>query len=177
MAVEDHIFEFEILLVFILVDECRFKLSFLAYIELLYLDLLGEDDAVLRHSLEYGLLCAPVDGKLLVSLLLLEIVYLIFGKSLLLDSREIPVERLDVDTEFVIVADDDSHILVGMSDADVCDAVLKVRLAVVMVVEVHLLLEHFVQESAHSKLLPSVVLVSVKRYLFKFICRNGNKIT
>ena len=52
MAVEHHGFKLEILFMFVLVDECSLKLSFLAYIELLDLDLLGENYAVLRHSLE-----------------------------------------------------------------------------------------------------------------------------
>ena len=173
---ENYVFELKILLVLILVDECRLKLSLLAYIELLDLDLLGKDHTVLRHPLEDGLLGTPVDRELLVSLLLFEIVDLILRESLLLHNGKVPFKRLDVDAELVIIADDDRNIFVGMGDADVRHAVLEVRLSVVMVVQVHLLLEHFVQECAHGKLLPSVALVSVKRNLFKFICRYGHEV-
>ena len=47
MAVEHHVFELEILLVLILVDECRLEFSLLSYIEFLDLDLLREIHSVL----------------------------------------------------------------------------------------------------------------------------------
>ena len=177
MAVEYHIFKFEILFVFVLVDESGLQFAFLADIEFLHLDLLGEYDAVLGHSLEDGLFRTPVDRELLVSLLLLEIVDLILRKSLLLDHREVPVKRLDVDAELVIIADDDRHILVSVGDADVGHAVLEVRLSVVVVVEVHLLLEHFIKECPYRQLLPSVALFSVERDFFKFVCRDRYKVS
>ena len=77
MTVEYHIFKFEILLEFILVDEGGFKFTFLAEIELLNLDLLGKIHTVLRHSLVDRLLRAPVDCELLVLLLVIEIVDLV----------------------------------------------------------------------------------------------------
>ena len=77
MSVKDHVFKLEFLFVFVLVDECSFKLTFLPYVELLDLDLLSINDAVLRHSLEDRLLCTPVDCELLVPLVLLQVVDLV----------------------------------------------------------------------------------------------------
>ena len=47
MSVEDHVFELEFLFVFVLMDECSLKLTFLSYVELLDLDLLSKVDSVL----------------------------------------------------------------------------------------------------------------------------------
>ena len=76
MAVEHHVFELEIFLVFVLVNEGSFKLSLLSDIEFLDLDLLGEIHPVLGHSLEDCLLCTPVYCKLLILLLVVKVVYL-----------------------------------------------------------------------------------------------------
>ena len=78
MTVEYHILKFEILLVLILVDECCLEFALLSYIELLHFDLLGEINPVLRHSLEDGFLCTPVDGELLVLLVVVEVFDLVF---------------------------------------------------------------------------------------------------
>ena len=175
MTVEDHVFEFEILFIFILMDEGCLKFTFLSYIELLHLDLLGEVHAVLGHSLEDGLLCTPVDGKLLVLLVVIKVLDLIFGKSLLFNSGKIPVEGLDVDSHLLVIMDDDRYIVLSMCDADVCSAVLKVRLAVVMMVEIHLLLEHFVDECPYCQLLSSLAFAAEKLDLFKLVCRDGGE--
>ena len=176
MTVEDHVLKLEIFLMLILVDECSFKLSLFPEVELLHLYLLGEIHAVLRHSLEYGLLRAPVDGELLVPLLLLQIVDLVLRKRLFLNCGEIPVESLDVDTEVILVMDDDSYILLCMGDADVGHAVLEVRLTVVMMIQVHLLLEYLVEQSSYSQLLTSLARAAEKHDLFHFISRNGAQI-
>lgn len=47
MSVKDHVFKLEFLFVFVLVDECSFKLTFLPYVELLDLDLFCKVDSVL----------------------------------------------------------------------------------------------------------------------------------
>ena len=47
-----------------------------------------------------------------------------------------------------------------LSNAYVCDAVFKVRLSVVMMVEVHLLFEHFVKECPYSQFLSSLAFAS-----------------
>ena len=78
VAVEDHVFKLEVLFVFVLVDECGLEFAFLSYVELLHLDLFGEVNAVLGHSLEDGLLRAPVDGELLVLLVVIKVFDLIF---------------------------------------------------------------------------------------------------
>ena len=135
VAVEDHVFQLELLLVLVLVDEGSLKFTLLADVELLHLDLFREVHPVLGHSLEEGLFGAPVDGELLVPLVLLQIVDLVFREGLLLDHREVPVERLHIDADLILVMDDDRYIVLCMCDADVCRAVLEVRLAVVVVVD------------------------------------------
>ena len=92
MAVEDHVFELEILLVLIFVDEGCLKFTLLSYIELLDLYLLGKVNAVLGHSLEDGFLSAPLDRELLVPLVLLQVIDLILREGLLLHYREVSVE-------------------------------------------------------------------------------------
>ena len=47
VAVKDHILEFKIFFVLVLVNECGLKFTFLSYIELLNFDLLCEIDSVL----------------------------------------------------------------------------------------------------------------------------------
>ena len=134
MAVEGHITQFELLFVFVLVDEGGLQFAFVAEVELLDFYLLGEIDAVDRHSLVYGLLRAPVDRKLLVLLLLvvIQVVDLIFGERLLLNGGEIPVEGFYVYAEIVFVVGDYGDVLLGVGDAYVGDAILKIRLAVVV---------------------------------------------
>ena len=88
MAVKHHVFEFEILFVLVFMDEGCLELSFLAQVELLYLDLLREIHSVLRHPLEDGLFGAPVDRELLVLLLVMQIVDFVLREGLLLYGRD-----------------------------------------------------------------------------------------
>ena len=85
MVVEGDIFKFEFFFVAVLVDECGVQLSLVPQAEAVHLDLLGKIHMVRRDSLEYGFLCAPVDGKLLILLLVVQVVDLILRQSLLLD--------------------------------------------------------------------------------------------
>ena len=78
MTVEHHVLKLEFFLVFVLVDEGCFELSLLPYIEFFHLDLLCKIHSVLGHPLEDRLLCTPVDGELLVLLVIVEIVYFLF---------------------------------------------------------------------------------------------------
>ena len=82
MVVEGHIFKLEFLLIAVLVDEGRVKLSLSLRTEALHLDLLGEIHPVGRESFEYGFLGAPVDGQLLIALVLIQIFNLVLGKRL-----------------------------------------------------------------------------------------------
>ena len=84
MTVKDHIFKLKILLMLVLMDECRLEFAFLPYVELLDLYLFSKGHSILRHSLEDGFLGAPVNSKLFVSLILLQIVDLVLRESLLL---------------------------------------------------------------------------------------------
>ena len=47
MSVKDHVFKLEFLFVFVLVDDCSFKLTCLPYVALRDLDLLCKVDSVL----------------------------------------------------------------------------------------------------------------------------------
>ena len=157
-------------------DESGLKFTFLAEIELLYLDLLGEINPVLRHSLVDSFFCAPVDCELLILLFVVEIVNLVLRKSLLLHCREISVKRLDVDSDLFFVVDDYGHVVICVCNADVCCAILKIRLAVIVMVEIHFLFEHLVKECSYCKFLSSLTFTAEKRNLFHFISRNGNEI-
>mgnify|MGYP003303636711 CR=1 FL=1 len=44
-----------------------------------------------------------------------------------------------------------------------------------MVVEVHLLLEHLVDECPYGELLPSLAFAAEKLDLFKLVCRDGGE--
>ena len=176
MTVENQIFELELLFIFILVDEGSLELSFLAEIELLHLYLLRKIHSVLRHPLVDGLLRTPVDGELLVLLFVIKVVNLILRESFLFYGRKVPVQRLHVDSHLFLIMDDDGYIFLGVCDADVCHAVLKIRLAVVMVVEVHLLFEHLVDKCPHSQFLSSLAFAAEQRYLFKFVIRDRYEI-
>ena len=52
-----------------------------------------------------------------------------------------------------VVIENDGYILVGMGDADVGRPVFYIRLAVVVMVEIHLLLEHCLKQCPYGKLL------------------------
>ena len=78
MTVEHHIFKVEFFLIFVLMNEGRFKLAFFLEVELFHLDLLCEIYTVLRHSLENRFLRAPVDCELLVLLVVVKVVDFIF---------------------------------------------------------------------------------------------------
>ena len=77
MAVEDHVFQFELLFVLVLVDEGGLKFTFLPYVEFLNFDLLCKVHSVLGHSFEDRFLRAPIDGELLVLLVVVQVLYLI----------------------------------------------------------------------------------------------------
>ena len=174
MTIEHHIFKVKFLLMFVLVDECSLELSLSLRTELLHFDLLGKYHTVLRHSLEYSLLGAPIDCELLVLLasVVLEVIDLVFRQCLLLHCREVSFERFDVDSDLFLFVSYDCDVVVGVSDADVCCAVLKIRLAVIMMVEVHLFLEELIDERSYCEFLFSLVFASEQRNLFKFVCRN-----
>ena len=122
MAVEGHVLKFIFLFEAVLVRERGHQFAFAAHAEIVDLDLVGEIDAVLRDHLVHGFLGAPVDGELLVALLLvdfLDLFELVFGKGFLLDGGEVAVERLAVDAHFVGRVEDDGDVAVGVGDADI----------------------------------------------------------
>ena len=69
----------------------------------------------------------------------------------------------------------DCDIFVRMRDADVGHAVFQIRLAVVMVVEVHLFLEHFIQERPDGQSLHSLVLVAYDGDLLHLVVGYGTE--
>ena len=77
MPVESGVFEFELLLMAVLVYECCLELPLAPRMETLNLYLIGEIHVVQGQSLEDGLLGAPVDGELLVAPVVIEVVYLV----------------------------------------------------------------------------------------------------
>ena len=176
MAVKNHILELEILLMLILVNEGCFKFAFFSYVKLFNLDLLRIYHSIEGHSLEYSFFCAPVDSELLVSLVLLKVIDLVFRQSLLLYNREVPVKRFYIDADFLLIMDDDGNVFFCVCDADVCRTVFKVWLAVVVVVEVHLLLEHLIDKCSYSQFLFSLAFASEERNLFHFVSRNRSDI-
>ena len=89
---------------------------------------------------------------------------------------EISLKRLDVYAELVIIADDDRYIFVCMCYADVCDAVLQIRLSVVMMVEIHLLFEHFVKKRPYREFLPSLAFATEEHDFLHLIRRDGNEV-
>ena len=74
VAVEGDVFEVEFLFVVFLAGEGGLELAFAAGAEALDLDLLGEIHVVAAQELEDGFLGAPVDGELLVALVVLQVV-------------------------------------------------------------------------------------------------------
>ena len=151
MVVEGDVFKFEILLIAVLVDEGGIQLAFPLGAEALDLDLFGKRHPVCGDSLEYGFLGAPVDGELLVALVVIQVVNLFLRESLALDCREIPGKGLHVDSYIFVVIEDDGHVFLGMGDADIRHAVLEVGLAVVVMAQVDLLPEQFAKESPYRK--------------------------
>ena len=71
---------------------------------------------------------------------------------------------------------DDGNILLSMCDAYVCHAVLKVRLSVVMMVEIHLFLEYFIEKCSYSQFLFPLALAAEEHDFFHLICRNRTQV-
>ena len=92
MPVEYHVLRFELLLVSVLVDEPRIQLSLLLRGEPVDFYLFGKVHLVLGHPFEDGFLRAPLDCKLFVPSVLVDVLYLLLGKRLFLYGREIPVQ-------------------------------------------------------------------------------------
>ena len=92
MTVEGHILELELLFEAVLVDESGIQLSLTFEAEIVNFYLLCKIDIVLGHFFEHCFLGAPVDGQLLVPLVLIQVFDFVFGKSFLLDCGEIPVK-------------------------------------------------------------------------------------
>ena len=99
MPVEKDITELEFFFMSVLVGKGGFQFAFSLESEFFHFDLFRKVDPVLGHPFVYGFFCAPIDGQLLVLLVVIQIFYLFFGEGFLFDCREIPVQGLDVDAE------------------------------------------------------------------------------
>ena len=153
MAVEGHVAELQIVLVTVIVGEGGGQVAFVVETETVNLDLLGKIHSVVRSQLVDCFLGAPVDGQLLVLAVVVEIIDFILGEGLLLDRGEVPVQRLAVYSDLLVLIENHCNVFIGVGDADVDGVVLDVRLAVIVMGEVNLILEHCVQQCPYSKLL------------------------
>ena len=90
---------------------------------------------------------------MLIAAVVIQVLDFILGKCPLLHSRKIPVERFDVYSEVVFIVDNHCHIFLRMGDADIGCAIFQIGLAVVVMVEIHLLVEKLVDESPHGQFL------------------------
>ena len=176
MVVECDIFKLEFLLVTVLVDECGVKLSLPFRPEALDLDLLGEIHPVGRKSFESGFLGAPVDRQLLVPLVVVKVLKLALGKSLALHGGEVSGQGFDVDPDILVVVENDGHILVRVRDAYVGYAVLKIRLAVVVMAEINLFAEQFTKECPYRQPLLAERLIADERNLLHLIGRDRGQL-
>ena len=79
MAVEDLVVELESLFLTVLVDESGLQLAFVAGGKALHFYLSGEVHTATGHALVDGFLGAPVDGQLLVGVVVREVVLLVLG--------------------------------------------------------------------------------------------------
>ena len=68
---------------------------------------------------------------------------------------------------------DYGDVLLGVGDAYVGDAILKIRLAVVVVTQIHLLLENLVEQGAHRKFLLAERFAAYERYFLHLVGRDG----
>ena len=143
-------------------DKGGLEFAFTARVESFEFDLLGEVDIICRDAFEDGFFCAPVDGELLVSALVVKVFDLVFGESALLDCREIPVEGFDIDSDIFFIVENDGDILFCMRNTDICHHIFEIRLAVVMVAEIDLIVKELAQKSADRKALLALRFVADK---------------
>ena len=150
MAVERDVLEVEFFLV-VLVDKGGFQFPFAAGTEALDLDLLGKIEVVYGEKLEDRFLGAPVDGELLVALVVLEVFDLLFGQGPFFHGGEIAVQGFDVDAHVFFFMENHGYIPVRVGNGDVDRIVFDIRLAVVMVAEIDFFVEHGAQQGPHGE--------------------------
>ena len=77
MAVKSHVLQIKLFLVSVFIDKGCFELAFAPRAEALDFNLLGEIQVVDGQSFEYRFLGAPIDGELLVPLVVFEVFNLV----------------------------------------------------------------------------------------------------
>ena len=134
-------------------DEGGLQLALIAGGETLHLYLPREVHTVAGHALVDGFLCAPVDGQLLVGVVVREVVLLILGEGLALHCREVAAEALDVYAHALFGMGDDGCEAGAVGDADLHGTVLKIGFAVVVMSEIEFLGKHLVEKCPYGQFL------------------------
>ena len=135
--------------------------------------MLGEIHVVAAQQLEDGLLGAPVDGQLLIALLIFQVFDFVFAEGFFLHGGEVAVQGFDVDAAVFLIVQDDGHVFFRMGDGDVHRIVLQVGFAVVMMAQVHLLVEEGVQQGADGEPLLAKGFAADEGDFFHLVRRGG----
>ena len=114
-----------------------------------------------------------VDGQLLVSLVVLKVFDFVLAQGLLLNGGEVAVQGFHIDAAVLLVVQDDGHVFLRVGNGDIGGVVLKVRLAIVVMAQVHLFVEKGVQQGAYGQPLFAKGFAFDERDLFHLVRGSG----